>query len=152
MLLSRENLLRQHHTRRIRRNDPRTVPHGQGRERMLSSEWFLVCDGLSTLSLDGSKTRSFQGTLLAWTFCSRLSVANADDLAAAASSFRDLMTAFAPAYHSVDHIAGLNWNHRKCCWVQYGSERRESLLNWLSDNCEDFREMQVVSYAKTWAP
>ena len=41
-----KNLLRQHHTRRIRRNDPRTVPHGQGRETMLSGEWFLVCDGL----------------------------------------------------------------------------------------------------------
>ena len=24
----------------------------------------------------------------------------------------------------------------------------ESLLRWLSDNCEDFREMQVIRYAK----
>ena len=31
--------------------------------------------------------------------------------------------------------------------MQYGSERRESLLNWLSDNCEDFRDMQLVRYA-----
>ena len=74
--------------------------------------------------------------------------AYADDLAVAASSFRDLMTALAPAFHSVDHIAWLNLNCRKCCWVQYGGERREPLLNWLSDNCEDFREMQVVRYAK----
>ena len=74
--------------------------------------------------------------------------AHADDLAVAASSFRDLMTVLAPAFHSVDFFAGLNLNHRKCCWVQYGSERRESPLHWLSDNCEDFREMQVVRYAK----
>ena len=58
------------------------------------------------------------------------------------------MTALAPAFHSVDHIAGLNLNHRKCCWVQNGSERRESLLRWLSHNCEDFRKMQVVRYAR----
>ena len=74
--------------------------------------------------------------------------AYADDLAVAASSFRDVMTALAPAFHSVDHIAGLNLNYRKCCWVQYGSEGRESLLRWLSDNWEDFREIQVVRYAK----
>ena len=74
--------------------------------------------------------------------------AYADDLAVAASSFRDLMTALAPAFHSVDHIAGLNLNHRKCCWVQYGSERHESPLHWLSDNCEDFRQMHVVRHAK----
>ena len=70
------------------------------------------------------------------------------DLAVAALSFRYLMTALAPAFHSVDHIAGLSLNHRKCCWVKYGSEGREPLLRWLSDNCEDFREMQVVRYAK----
>ena len=51
----------------------------------------------------------------------------ADDLAVAASSFRDFMTALATAFHSVDHIAVLNLNYRKCCWVQYGSERCESL-------------------------
>ena len=33
-----KDLLRQHHTRGICRNDPRTIPHGQGREAMLSSE------------------------------------------------------------------------------------------------------------------
>ena len=74
--------------------------------------------------------------------------AYADDLAAAAPSFRDFMTAWAPAFQTVDQIAGLNVNHRKFCWVQYGSERREYLLNWLSDNCEDFREFQIVRFAK----
>ena len=48
--------------------------------------------------------------------------AYADDLAVAASSFRDLMTALAPAFHSVDHTAGLNRDHRKRCLVQYGSD------------------------------
>ena len=71
----------------------------------------------------------------------------ADDLAVAASSFRDLMTAVAPAFHSVENVAGLNLNCRKCCWVQYGSERRESLLHLLSDNCEDFsRNAGCVRY------
>ena len=74
--------------------------------------------------------------------------AYADDLAVAAPSFREFLTALAPAFQTVDRIAGLNLNHRKCCWVQYGSERRESLLNWLSDNCQDFREMQIVRFAK----
>ena len=58
------------------------------------------------------------------------------------------MTVLAPAFRSVDHIAGLNLNCRTCCWVQYVCERLESLLFWLSDNCEDFREMLVVRCAK----
>ena len=70
------------------------------------------------------------------------------DLAVVALSFRDFMAALAPAFHSVDHTVGLNLNHRKCFWVQYGSERRESLLNWLSGDCEEFREMQIVRFAK----
>ena len=36
--------------------------------------------------------------------------AYADDFAVAALSFRDLMTALAPAFHSVDHIGGLKLN------------------------------------------
>ena len=56
--------------------------------------------------------------------------AYADDLAVAALSLRCLMTALAPAFQTVDQTAGLNLNHRKCCRVQYGSERCESLLNW----------------------
>ena len=36
----------------------------------------------------------------------------ADDFAVAASSFRDVMIALAPAFHSVDHIAGLDLNYR----------------------------------------
>ena len=31
--------------------------------------------------------------------------------------------------------------------MQYGSESRESLLNWLSGNYEEFREMQIVKFA-----
>ena len=47
--------------------------------------------------------------------------ADADDLAVAASSFRESIIALAPAFRSVDSIAGLNLNYRKCCWVQYGN-------------------------------
>ena len=74
--------------------------------------------------------------------------AYAADLAVAASSFRGFMTAMAPAFRSVDHIAGFNLNYRKCCWVQYGTEGRESLWHSLSWNCEEFREMQIVRHAK----
>ena len=74
--------------------------------------------------------------------------AYADDLAVAASSFRGFMTALAPAFRSVDHIAGRNLNYRKCCWFQYGTGGRESLWLWLSEKCEEFREMQIVRHAK----
>ena len=67
--------------------------------------------------------------------------AYADDLAVASSSFRGLMTTLAPAFRSVDCIAGLNLNFRKCCWVQYGNEEHDSLRTWISENCEEFREM-----------
>ena len=72
----------------------------------------------------------------------------ADDLAVASSSFRELMYALAPAFRSVDYIAGLNLNCRKCCWVQYGNEEHDSLRTWISENCEEFREMQIVRHAK----
>ena len=74
--------------------------------------------------------------------------ADADDLAVASSSFRGLMTALAPAFRSVDSIAGLHLNYRKCCWVQYGTERHDSLRTWISENCEEFRDMQIVRHAK----
>ena len=58
------------------------------------------------------------------------------------------MTALAPAVRSVDSIAGLNLNYRKCCWVHYGTEESGSLWTWISENCEEFREMQIVRHAK----
>ena len=75
--------------------------------------------------------------------------AYADDFAVVASSFRLFMTAlFSPAFKVVDQTAGLNLNHRKCCWVQYGRDRCQSLLDWLATNCEEFREMKIIKYAK----
>ena len=62
--------------------------------------------------------------------------AYADDLAIASSSFRDLMVVLAPAFRSIDYIAGLNLNFRKCCWVQYGNDDLASLRTWISENCE----------------
>ena len=73
--------------------------------------------------------------------------AYADDLAVAAFFFRGLMAALAPAFRSVDSIAGLNLNYRECCWVQHGTEGRDSLRTWISENCEEFREMQIVRHA-----
>ena len=74
--------------------------------------------------------------------------AHADDLAVASSSFRGLMTALAPAFRSVDSIAGLNLNYGKSCWVHYGTEERDSLRTWILANCEEFSEMQKVRHAK----
>ena len=73
--------------------------------------------------------------------------AYADDFAVAASSFRSLMAALSPAF-VVDRVVGLNLNHRKCCLVQYGSDSCHELLDWVSTNCEEFREMKIVKYAK----
>ena len=73
--------------------------------------------------------------------------AYADDLAVASSSFWGLMFALAPAFRSVDCITGLNLNYRECCWVQYGNEEHTSLRTWISENCEEFREMQIVRHA-----
>ena len=66
---------------------------------------------------------------------------DADNLAVDSSSFTGLMSALAPAFRSVDSIAGLNLNYCKCCLVHYGTEERESLRTWISENCEEFREM-----------
>ena len=74
--------------------------------------------------------------------------AYADDLAVASSSFRELMFALAPAFRSIDCIAGLNLNYLKCCWVQCGNEEHGSLRTWISENCEEFREVQIVRHAK----
>ena len=77
--------------------------------------------------------------------------AYADDLAVASFSFRGLMTALARAFRSVDCIAGLNLNYRKCCWVQYGTEERESLRTWISENCEEFQRCWNHDWPR-WTP
>ena len=76
--------------------------------------------------------------------------AYADDFAVAASSFQSLMTALSPAFEVVDQVAGLNLNHRKCCWVQVqcGNDSCHELLEWVSTNCEEFPELKIVKYAK----
>ena len=90
---------------------------------------------------DGSKSQLSQGTLTTWSLCNLLSVL-------APLSFRGFMTALAPAFSSVDTIAGLNLNYRKCCWVHYGNEERGFLRTWILAKCEEFREMQIVRHAK----
>ena len=58
------------------------------------------------------------------------------------------MFALAPAFRCIDCIAGLNLNYRKCCWVQCGNDDLASLRTWISENCEECREMQIVRHAK----
>ena len=70
-----------------------------------------------------------------------------DDLAVAPSPVPDLMFTLAPAFRSIDCIAGLNLNYRECCWVQYGNVEHTSLRTWISENFEEFREMQIVRHA-----
>ena len=79
----------------IRRNDSWTISHGQKSKTRLSSERFSVCNGIPR-NPDGLD------------FLQPAQCAYADDLAVAASSFRGLMTALAPAFHSVDHTAGID--------------------------------------------
>ena len=74
--------------------------------------------------------------------------ADADDLAIASSSFRELMVVLAPAFRSINCVPGCNLNFRKCCWLQYGNDELASLRTWISENCEEFRGMQIVRHAK----
>ena len=46
----------------------------RGVRQRLSCQRLLVCDGFPPFFFDGVKMRSFQGSLLAWTFYSRLNV------------------------------------------------------------------------------
>ena len=95
-----KNLLRQHCTRRIRRIDPSTVLHDQGRETRLSSERLLLCDGLRPhLPLAPGCDHSKNPAGL--DFLQPAQCAFADDLAVAVLSFRDLMTALAHAFQTV---------------------------------------------------
>ena len=59
------------------------------------------------------------------------------------------MLALSPSFVAVDSIAGLdNCNHRKCFWVQYGNDRCQELLDWITTNCGEFGEMKIVKYAE----
>ena len=73
-----------------------------------------------------------------WISYSPAQCAHADDLAFASSSFRDLMVVLAPAFRSIDYIAGLNLNFRKCCWVLYGNEDHAGELRRLFAKCSSF--------------
>ena len=92
--------------------------------------------------------RCLHGSIIRREFLQPVPRAYADDFAVAAPSFRSLMPALSPAFLAVDSIAGLNLNHRKCFWVQYGKNRFQELLEWVSTNCGEFREMKIVKYAK----
>ena len=77
------------------------IPYGQRSKTRVSSERLSVCNGLRPPSLDGSKSQLSQRNPDDLDFLQPAQCACADDLAVAASSFRDLMTALALAFHSV---------------------------------------------------
>ena len=58
------------------------------------------------------------------------------------------MAALSLAFVVIDRDAGLNLILWKCCWVQYGGDSCHELLDWVSVNCEAFREMKIVKFAK----
>ena len=132
-------LQRQHHARGIRGTRWRTIPYGQRCETGLSSEWLPFCfDPIFRWLQEVVIPRNPDNL----DFLQPIQCAYADDLAVASCSFLSLMTALAPAFRSVDYIAGLTLNYRKCCL------------------CERGREMQIVRHAKyvgtiigpRWAP
>ena len=107
---------------------------------------FLVLQWLLTRSSDGSKSQISQGTPTTW---SSYSLRNALTLMTSPllHPLRGLMIALALAFfrglHRWPHL-----NYRKCCWVQCGTEGRDSLRTWISENCDEFHEMQIVRHAK----
>ena len=134
--LPAEYLQQQHHARGIRGSNP-GVRQGCPASGFLFAMAFVAIfrwlqDVFNPRNLD---------------FLQPTQCAYVDDLAVAALSVRGLMTALAPAFRSVDYIASLNLNYRKWCCVQYGTEGRESLWQWISETCEEFREMQIVRHA-----
>ena len=54
-----------------------------------------------------------------------------DDIAVSAPSLRVLIPAVAPAFYTIELITGMNLNHQKCYWVQYGSHTCDSLREWI---------------------
>ena len=120
----------------------------RGVRQGLSCECFLFLQWPLTQSSNGSKSQFSQRNPDNLEFLQPAQNANADDLAVASLSCRGPMTALAPAFRSVSSIARLSLNYRKCCWVHYGTEEHDSLRTWISENGEEFREMQIVRHAK----
>ena len=116
--------------------------HDQGRQARLRGRWLFVSHGFRWLQ-DSTILRNPATPDFLQPPC-----ANADDFAVAASSFRSLMTALSPTFEVMDCDAGLSLNHRKCCWVQYGNDSCQELLEWVLKNCPEFREMKIVKFAK----
>ena len=79
--------------------------------------------------------------------------AYADDLVVASFSYRGLMTALALAFHSVDHIAGLNLNYRKCCLGDANFQRCQARWNhdrprWLHSSLDGTPEKIIQRVLK----
>ena len=100
------------------------------------TKWTKACD--TRLARWISRVNYTKEPLTTWSFCNLLS----------ALTLRRSRRCIILFSRVNDSIAGLDWNYRKCCWVQYGTEGRDSLQTWISKNCDEFREMQIVRHAK----
>ena len=58
------------------------------------------------------------------------------------------MTAQFPAFVVVDRVTGLNLDYLKFCPLHYGSDCYRELLNCVSTNCGEYREMKIVKSAR----
>ena len=105
-------------------------------------QWLLI------LSSDGSKSPLHQGTPTIWSSCSLHNVLTLTISPLLHRLSGSWCFALAPAFRSIDCIAGLTLNHGKCCWVQYGNEEHDSLRTWISETCEEFSDMQIVRHAE----
>ena len=113
-------LQRQHHARVIRGSNLVTISYGQGVRQGCPASGFLFAMAFDPIF------RWLQEVVIPRNldnldFLRPTQCAYADDLAVASLSFRNLITALAPAFRSVDYSAGFNLNCRKCCWVQCGT-------------------------------
>ena len=79
----------------------------------MSCERLSLCNGIRPDLQMASRSCYSEESSQTGFFLQPAQCAYADDLAVAAPSFRNLMTAVAPAFQSVDNIAGLNLNYQK---------------------------------------
>ena len=109
-----KHLQGQHYTQGICGSRRRTIVGGQRCTTRFSCEWLSFCNGLRPDLPMAPRIRIIPKNVDNFEFLQPTQCAYADDLAFASSSFRELMFALAPAFRSIDCIAGLNFNYRKC--------------------------------------
>ena len=138
--LSAKYLKGQHHTRGICGSRTRTIPYGPASGFLFAMAFDPIFRWLQESIIPRN--------LYNLDFLQPAQCAYADGLAVASSSFRELMSALAASFHSVVYIAGLNC---KVSYMLFGSvwQRRTWFSeDVISENCEEFSEMQIVRHAQ----